>query len=383
MIVGFVKESFPGERRVALVPNVLPSLTKAGIEVIFESGAGADAGFLDSAYEEKGAAAVAGRAEVFSRADVILQVRGYGANPDHGRADLDHAREGQTYIGMCEPLTSLDANKELAAKKATVFALELVPRITRAQSMDVLSSMATIAGYKAVLLAADYLPKMFPMMMTAAGTITPAKVFIVGAGVAGLQAISSARRMGAVVEAYDIRPAVKEQVESLGARFVEMELDASEAEDSGGYAKEMGEDFYTKQRELMARVVAENDVVITTAAVPGKKAPILLTEEMVKGMATGSVIVDIAAERGGNCELTKPDEVVTHHGVTIVGPINIPSTIPFHASQMYAKNIATMLLNMVKEGKLDLDMEDEIVSGSMVAHQGEIKHPMVREAMGI
>jgi len=249
--------------------------------------------------------------------------------------------------------------------------------------MDVLSSMATIAGYKAVLLAADYLPKMFPMMMTAAGTITPARVFIIGAGVAGLQAIASARRMGAIVEAYDVRPAVKEQVESLGAKFVEMELDATAAEDSGGYAKEMGEDFYRKQRELTARVVAENDVVITTAAVPGKKAPTLITEEMVRGMAPGSVIVDIAAERGGNCELTVPDEVVTQHGVTIVGPVNIPSTIPYHASQMYAKNISTMLLNMVKEGKLELNVEDEIVNGSMVAHQGEITHPMVREAMGI
>jgi NAD(P) transhydrogenase subunit alpha len=249
--------------------------------------------------------------------------------------------------------------------------------------MDVLSSMATIAGYKAVLIAADHLPKMFPMMMTAAGTIKPAKAFIIGGGVAGLQAISSARRMGAVVEAYDIRPAVKEQVESLGAKFVEMELDASEAEDSGGYAKEMGEDFYKKQRELMTRVVAENDVVISTAAVPGKKAPILITETMVDGMAPGSVIVDLAAERGGNCELTKAGEVTVHKGVAIVGPVNIPATIPYHASQMYGKNISTLLLNMTKEGQLNLDMEDEITRDTMVAQQGEITNPMVREAMGI
>jgi NAD(P) transhydrogenase subunit alpha len=320
---------------------------------------------------------------VFAKADVILQVRGYGANPEQGAADLELVRSGQTLIGMHEPLTSLDAAKAMAAKGVTLFALELVPRITRAQSMDVLSSMATIAGYKAVLLAADYLPKMFPMMMTAAGTITPAKAFIIGGGVAGLQAISSARRMGAQVVAYDIRPAVKEQVESLGAKFVEMEIDAGEAEDSGGYAKEMDEDFYKRQRELMTKVIAENDVVITTAAVPGKKAPILITEEMVKGMAAGSVIVDIAAERGGNCELTRAGEVTVAHGVTIVGPANIPATVPYHASQMYAKNISTLLLNMTKEGQLDLNMEDEITRDSMVAHQGEITNPMVREAMGI
>jgi NAD(P) transhydrogenase subunit alpha len=383
MIVGFVKETFPGERRVALAPNVLPALARVEVETIFEAGAGIEAGFPDSSYEEKGSKAVASRAEVFSKADVILQVRGYGANLEHGAADLELVRSGQTLIGTHEPLTSLDAMKDLAAKGVTLFALELVPRITRAQSMDILSSMATIAGYKAVLLAADYLPKMFPMMMTAAGTIKPAKAFIIGGGVAGLQAISSARRMGAVVEAYDIRPAVKEQVESLGAKFVEMELDASEAEDSGGYAKEMGEEFYKRQRELMTKVIAENDVVITTAAVPGKKAPVLITEEMVKGMAAGSVIVDIAAERGGNCELTKAGEVTVQHGVTIVGPVNIPATVPYHASQMYAKNITTLLLNMTKEGQLNLDMEDEITSGTMVAHGGEITNPMVREAMGI
>jgi NAD(P) transhydrogenase subunit alpha len=383
MNVGVVKESFPGERRVALTPHVLPSLTKAGCEVVIESGAGLAAGYPDAAYTEKGAKIAADRGEVFASADVILQVRGFGANLENGRSDLGLMRKGQTVIAQFEPLTSLDAVKETASTGVTLFSMELIPRITRAQSMDVLSSMATIAGYKAVLLAAQYLPKMFPMMMTAAGTIKPAKVFIIGAGVAGLQAIASSRRLGAQVEAYDLRPAVKEQVESLGAKFVEMELKAGEAEDAGGYAKAMDEEFYRKQRELMTRVVAEVDVVITTAAVPGKKAPLLITTEMVSGMALGSVIIDLAAERGGNCELTRPGEIVEHQGVQIVGPVNIPATVPFHASQMYAKNITTFLLSMIKEGKLELNMEDEIVAGSLVTRDGEVANDRVREAMGL
>jgi NAD(P) transhydrogenase subunit alpha len=289
----------------------------------------------------------------------------------------------QTLIGAFEPLTAFDAAREVAAKGVTQFALELVPRITRAQSMDILSSMATIAGYKAVLLAAEHLPKMFPMMMTAAGTIKPAKVFVIGAGVAGLQAIASSRRLGGQVQAYDVRPAVKEQVESLGAKFIEMELDTGAAEDKGGYAKAMGEEFYQKQREMMTRVVAEQDVVITTAAVPGKKAPVLITAEMVRGMRPRSVIVDLAAERGGNCELTRPGETVMEHDVTIVGPTNLPATVPYHASQMYAKNISTFLLNMIKEGKLELDMEDEIVAETLVTRDGEIASPRIREAMGL
>jgi len=383
MNVGVVKESFPGERRVALTPHVLPSLTKAGCEVVIESGAGLAAGYPDAAYTEKGAKIAADRGEVFASADVILQVRGFGANLENGRSDLGLMRKGQTVIAQFEPLTSLDAVKETASTGVTLFSMELIPRITRAQSMDVLSSMATIAGYKAVLLAAQYLPKMFPMMMTAAGTIKPAKVFIIGAGVAGLQAIASSRRLGAQVEAYDLRPAVKEQVESLGAKFVEMELKAGEAEDAGGYAKAMDEEFYRKQRELMTRVVAEVDVVITTAAVPGKKAPLLITTEMVSGMALGSVIIDLAAERGGNCELTRPGEIVEHQGVQIVGPVNIPATVPFHASQMYAKNITTFLLSMIKEGKLELNMEDEVVAGSLVTRDGEVANDRVREAMGL
>jgi len=383
MIVGTVKETFPGERRVALTPHVLGSLTKAGLEVVLESGAGLEAGYPDSAYTEKGASILGSRAEVFQKADVIFQVRGYGANPDQGRADLQHLRKGQILVAAFEPLTALEQVKETAETGASLFALELVPRITRAQSMDILSSMATIAGYKAVLLAAGTLPKMFPMMMTAAGTVKPAKVFVIGAGVAGLQAIASSRRLGAQVEAYDVRPAVKEQVESLGAKFVEMELETGAAEDKGGYAKAMDEEFYRRQREMMTRVVAEQDVVITTAAVPGKKAPVLITAEMVQGMAPGSVIVDLAAERGGNCELTRPGETVVAHGVSILGPVNVPATVPFHASQMCAKNIATFLLNMVKEGKVELNMEDEVVAESLVTRDGEVVNARVREAMGL
>jgi NAD(P) transhydrogenase subunit alpha len=383
MIIGVAKETFPGERRVALVPAIVQSLVKAGFEVVVQSGAGAEAGYPDEAYAEKGARVIADRAEVLGQSDVLFQVRGLGANPEAGRADLEHLRRGQIVIGTFEPLTALDEVRAMAERGVTLFALELVPRITRAQSMDVLSSMATIAGYKAVLLAADRLPKMFPMMMTAAGTVKPAKVLVIGAGVAGLQAIASSRRLGAQVHGYDIRPAVKEQVESLGAKFVEMELDTGEAEGSGGYAKEMGEEFYRKQRELMARVVAENDVVISTAAVPGKKAPTLITAEMVRGMETGSVIVDVAAERGGNCELTRPGETVVENGVAIVGPINLASTVPFHASQMFSKNIVTFFLGMVKDGKVELNMDDEVVAGSLVARDGEVSHTAVREAMGL
>jgi len=378
MIVGVPKETFPGERRVALVPTALRPLIKAGLEIIVESGAGADAGYPDSAYADKGAKIASSRDEVFG-ADIVVQVRSYGANPEEGKADVERLRSGQIVIGTFEPLTSIPAAKEVAAKGATLFAMELIPRITRAQSMDVLSSMATIAGYKAVLLAADSLPKMFPMMMTAAGTISPAKVFVVGAGVAGLQAIASAKRQGAIVEAYDVRPAVKEQIESLGGKFLELELEAGDAEDKGGYAKAMGEEFYRKQREMMTKVVAENDVVITTAAVPGKKAPILITAEMVRGMMPGSVIVDLAAERGGNCELTRAGETVVENGVTIIGPLNIPTTLPFHASQMYAKNVATFLAHLVKDGKVELNMEDEITRDTMVCRDGELVNPAMRE----
>ena len=383
MIVGIVKESFPNEARVAMVPALLPQLAKAGIEVVIESGAGDAAGFLDDEYSAKGAKVVSDRAEVFQSAEVIAQVRALGANPEEGKADLELMRDGQTVIGVCEPLTEHEANTALAAKGVNLFSMEMMPRITRAQSMDVLSSMATIAGYKAVLLAANELPKMFPMMMTAAGTVAPAKVFVVGAGVAGLQAIASAKKLGAIVEAYDVRPAVKEQVESLGGKFVELELETEASEDAGGYAKELGEDFYRKQREMMLSVVAASDVVITTAAIPGKKAPILVTAEMVKGMHPGSVIVDLAAERGGNCELTRAGETVVEGGVKIIGPGNIPTTVPYHASQMYAKNIATFLLHLVDEGTLKIDTEDEITEGTLITRGGKVVNSRVLEAMGV
>ncbi len=382
MIVGVPKETFPGERRVALIPAMLPVLERAGIEVLVETGAGVAAGFPDDAFTEKGAKLASSRKELFEKAQVIAQVRALGANPEAGRADLDLLRKDQVVVGICEPLSEPQAARDLAKRGVTLLSMELMPRITRAQSMDVLSSMATIAGYKAVLLAADQLPRMFPMMMTAAGTLAAAHVFIVGAGVAGLQAIATARKLGAVVEAYDVRPAAKEQVQSLGAKFVEMELDAGESEDSGGYAKAMGEEFYRRQREMMMQVVAANDVVITTAAVPGKKAPVLVTQAMVEGMHPGSVVVDLAAERGGNCELTRPGEKVVHQGVTILGPLNIPAAVPYHASQMYAKNLSTFLLHLTRDGELVLDAEDEITAGTLVTRDGDVVHPRVREALG-
>lgn len=382
MKVGVPKETFPGERRVALVPALLPSLTKAGFEVLIESGAGEAAGFTDSAYQEKGGR-LANRAELFGAADLIAQVRAAGAAGDAASADLMMFRPGQIVIATAEPLGAPERLREYANRGVRLFALELMPRITRAQSMDVLSSMATITGYKAVLIAATTLPRMVPMMMTAAGTITAAKVFIVGAGVAGLQAIASARRMGAVVEAYDVRPAVKEQVHSLGAKFVELPLETAGAEDKGGYATAQDESFYRRQREMMGRVVAGNDIVITTAVIPGRKAPVLVTEDMIRGMSPGSVIVDLAAERGGNCELTEPDRTVVAHGVTILGPTNLPSTVPYHASQMYAKNVVTFLLHLAPKGELTIDAKDEIARDTLITSGGEIINGRVRELLGM
>jgi NAD(P) transhydrogenase subunit alpha len=366
---------------VAQIPAGLPAIAKEGLEVLVEEGAGEEAGYLDASYEEKGARIAPNREEVFEKADVLLQVRAGGANPDAGLADLRRMRAGQVLIGFLEPYSIPEAVRELMDRKVTSFAMELVPRITRAQSMDALSSMATVAGYQAVLMAARALPKMFPMMMTAAGTIVPAKVFVVGAGVAGLQAIATARRLGAVVSGYDVRPVVKEQVESLGAKFVEMDLDTESAEGGGGYAKEMGEEFYRKQREMMTRVLSESDVVITTAAVPGKKAPTLITREMVYAMSPGSVILDLAAERGGNCEITKVGETLVERGVTILGPVNLPATIPYHASQMYAKNVSNLLLLLTKEGEIHLNMEDEVVRETLFTRDGEVVNARVREIL--
>ena len=370
------KETFPGERRVAIVPGSVGALKKLGAHVLVETGAGVEAGFPDDAYTSAGASLIGDRDQLFREADVVAQVRAAVANPTTGQADLSRLQQGDIVIAQCDPLSDPKAMEAAAGRGAAIFAMELMPRITRAQSMDVLSSMATIAGYKAVLLAADNLPQMFPMMMTAAGTLTPARVFIVGAGVAGLQAIATARRLGGVVSAYDVRPAVKEQVQSLGARFVEMELET--AEGKGGYAREMNEEFYAKQRELMLKVVSEMDVVITTAAIPGKKAPILVTEEMVKAMPPGSVIVDLAAERGGNCELTKPGEVIVAHGVTIIGPLNISSDIPKHASQMYSNNLTTFLKSLIKDGQPVIDMTDECIAGTLVTKGGQLVHPFVQ-----
>ena len=380
LTVGVPRETFPGERRVALVPANLKALVKAGAAVSIESGAGEAAGFTDEEYRSEGATVVNDRPGVFASSNVILQVRACGANPEAGPNDLSLLREGQTLIAGCDPLSEPALFSAVAERGVTCFALELLPRITRAQSMDVLSSMATISGYKAVLLAASALPRMFPMMMTAAGTITPARVFVVGAGVAGLQAIATARRLGAVVEAYDVRPDVKEQVESLGGKFVEMELDSAEGE--GGYAKAMDEAFYRRQRELMARVVARNDVVITTAAIPGRKAPILVTAEMLTEMAPGSVVVDLAAERGGNCEGTQAGETITSKAVTIIGPVNLPSTVPYHASEMYAKNISTFLLNLIHDGQVDPDRDDEIIRQTLVTRGGEIVNERILGLLG-
>lgn len=378
--VGVPRETFPGETRVALVPEALTPLGKAGIKVKVEKAAGERAGFLDKAYAERGAE-LTDRAGVFAFSDVIAQVRGLGSNLKEGAADVPLLKTGQTVIGLHDPLAEPRSAEALAKAGVTAFSLELLPRITRAQSMDVLSSMATVAGYKAVLIAADRLNRMFPMLMTAAGTVKPARVLIIGVGVAGLQAIATARRLGAVTSAYDIRPAVKDQVQSLGARFVELDLDTGQAEAQGGYAKAMGEEFYKRQRELLAQVCAQHDVIITTAAVPGRKAPILVTREMVAAMTTGSLIVDLAAERGGNCELTKPGSEVVEYGVTILGPENLPATVPFHASQMYSKNMQTFLQHLVKDGKVQLDLEDEITRDTLVTRDGQITQPRVKELL--
>ena len=382
MIAGVLKETYPGESRVALVPAHIGSLKKKGFEIYVESGAGLDAGFTDAMYEAEGAT-VKDRKEVLSKSDVLLQVRALGTNSSSDKEDAGNLKNGAIVIAVMDSLTNKGPVETLASCGAKSFALELVPRISRAQSMDVLSSQANIAGYKAALIAADSLPKMFPMMMTAAGTITPASVLVVGAGVAGLQAIATCNRLGAVVSAYDIRPAVKEQVMSLGAKFVELELETGEAEDKGGYAKAMDEEFYKKQRELLAKVVAETDAVITTAAVPGRKAPVLITGDMVAGMKPGSVVVDLAAETGGNCELTEAGQTTEKNGVKIIGPVNIPSSVPFHASQMYSKNITNLLSLMVKDGNIEINLEDEILKESLVTDGGKVVNDRVRESLGI
>ena len=379
MIVGVPRESFPDERRVALVPLVVPNLTKAGFEVVIEAGAGSSAGYPDGEYAAKGAKIVTSRADVFRAADIVVQVLGYGSNDKTGKADVPLYRKGQVLIGFLRPLGSIETIREIASSGVTALSVELMPRSTRAQSMDALSSMATICGYKAVVLAADKLPRIFPMLTTAAGTITPARVFIIGAGVAGLQAISTARRLGAVASAYDLRPVAKEQVQSLGGRFVELPIEAKDAQDSRGYARAQDEAFYQRQRELLGKAVADSVVVITAAVIPGKKPPLLVTKDMVASMAPGSVIVDLASERGGNCELTKAAETVVEHGVTIIGTFNLASSVPYHASQMYARNLSAFLLHLVRDGRLQLNLEDEIVRETLLTKDGEVFNARVRE----
>jgi len=383
VIVGVPKEIYPGERRVALTPAVVPMLAKAGLEVVIQAGAGVAAGYPDAQYQEKGAKVLPDRAAVFAQCDVVVQVLCHGANDKNGASDLALMRRGQLLVGFMRPLGSAEAVQQLAQTGVTAFAVELMPRTTRAQSMDALSSMASIAGYKAVLIVADTLPRIFPMMTTAAGTIAPSRVLVIGVGVAGLQAIATAKRLGAVISAYDVRPAVKEQVQSLGARFVELPLETQDAQDARGYAKAQDEAFYAKQRELLGRVVAENDAVITTAVVPGKKAPVLVTADMVKGMAPGSVILDLAAERGGNCELTQPGETVVQHGVTLIGRINLAAGVPHHASQMYARNLTSFLTNLVKDGKMRSAESDDIIRDTLLTQGGEVVNARVRESLGM
>ncbi|MDA9919185.1 Re/Si-specific NAD(P)(+) transhydrogenase subunit alpha [Porticoccaceae bacterium] len=384
MIIGIPSEIKTGEKRVAMSPANVQSLTDKSVKVLIQADAGSAAGYPDAEYTAAGAAVTTDRAELFASADIILQVQSFGSNNENSDADLALLRSGQLIIGMMDPLASPQAAQAIADKGATAIALELVPRISRAQSMDVLSSMATLAGYKAVLMGASAAARIFPMLMTAAGTLQPARVLIMGVGVAGLQACATAKRLGAVVEAYDVRPAAREQILSVGAKPVELDLDTGESEGAGGYAKEQGEDFLRRQRELMTEVVAQQDIIITTAAIPGAKSPILVTEDMVKAMKPGSVIVDLAAERGGNCDLTEQGQTVIAHDVTILGPENVPSELAYHASQMLGKNMQTLLeLILDDSGNLNLDFNDEIVAGTVVAHEGEIPHPHMRKLLNL
>jgi H+-translocating NAD(P) transhydrogenase subunit alpha len=379
VIIGVPKESYPGERRVALVPMVIPTLVKAGFEVLIEPNAGVEAGYPDAQFTDKGATIAPNRNELFRQSDIIVQVLCYGSNDFNGREDLALMRPGQVLLGFLRPLGSIEVIQEIAKAGITSFAVELIPRTTRAQSMDALSSMGTICGYKAVLVSAETLPRIFPMLTTAAGTITPARVLVIGAGVAGLQAIATARRLGAVASAYDLRPAAKEQVQSLGGRFVELPIEAKDAQDARGYGTAQDESFYNRQRELLGRVVQESDVVVTAAVIPGKKSPILVTEEMVKRMAPGSVIFDLAAERGGNCELTQTGQTIVRHGVTIIGAINLASGVPYHASQMYARNLTAFLTHLFRDGKIQADVSDEIIRETLLTREGEVVNSRVRE----
>jgi NAD(P) transhydrogenase subunit alpha len=381
MNVGVLKESFPGERRVALVPAAVTELARKGFPVLLEADAGLAAGYPDGAYQSAGAEIARDR-RAAAAADVLLMVRGPSANPSAGGADLELTHPGQTLIGLLDPLGSAGRVGVLAERGLVAFALELMPRIARAQPMDALSSMASLAGYKAVLLAANEAPRLFPMMMTAAGTLAAAKVLVLGAGVAGLQAIATAKRLGAIVEAYDVRPEVKEQVQSVGGKFVELGLDTSALGDRGGYAKAQSSEFIARQQEALSAHVRAADAIITTAQVPGRRAPVLLTAAMMQGIKPGAIVVDLAAEQGGNCELTRPGETVQVHGVAILGPVNLPSTIPFHASQLYAKNLTSFLFHLVgRDAAVQIRLDDEIIRETLVTRDGSVVNLRVREAL--
>jgi NAD(P) transhydrogenase subunit alpha len=383
VIIAVTRELVTGEKRVALCPDNAQSLIDAGATLWVEENAGAEAGFSNDSYQTVGAKIISDRDEIFSGADIILQVQSFGSNTENAEQDLKRLKPKQIIIGMMDPLAQPQAASQLAKTGATAIALEMVPRISRAQSMDVLSSMATLAGYRSVLLGAEAAPRILPMLMTAAGTLQPARVLIMGVGVAGLQACATAKRLGAVVEAYDVRPAAREQIISVGATPVELDLPTDSSEGAGGYAKKQTEEFLELQRKLMTEVVARQDIIITTAAVPGAKSPILVTEDMLIAMKTGSVVVDLAAERGGNCALTKTGQTIVAHGVTVVGPENLASDVACHASQMYGKNIQTLLELILQEGKVNLDFNDEIIAGTIVAHDGDVPHPYMRKLLDL
>lgn len=378
MKIAVARETVMGERRVALIPDTVSRLVKQGLEVLLEAGAGEAAYFSDADYEAAGATIISDTAQLWAEADVLLKVS--PPQDQDGYAETSQLREGATLIGFLNPLGDPEGIQALARRRITAFSMELIPRTSRAQSMDALSSQASVAGYKAALVAATALPKYFPMLTTAAGTVRPAKVFVMGAGVAGLQAIATARRLGAVVEAFDIRPAVKEEVQSLGAKFVEVPLD-EETVAEGGYARELSEAAKERSRQVVAAHIAQADAVITTAQVPGKKAPLLVTEEMIAGMKPGSVIVDLAADQGGNCAYTQAGRDVVRHGVTIIGPTNLPASVPVHASQLYAKNILTLLNHLIKDGELQLNFEDDIIAAACVTHEGDIRNTRIKDAL--
>lgn len=380
MRIGVPKEVVPGENRVALVPDIVAQLIKKGVQVSVQSGAGQNASFLDEAYEKAGATIVRDAATLYAESDLVCKVQRPVQHPDTGKHEVEMLRSGSTLITFFQPLVNHDLVRMLRDRGVSAFSMDAIPRITRAQSMDALSSMSTVAGYKAVLIAADSMGKFFPLLMTAAGSVPPVRAFILGAGVAGLMAIATARRLGAVVEAFDVRPAAKEQVESLGAKFVEMPLEES-AEAAGGYAKQLSEDAHRREVELLHKHVKDSDVVITTALIPGRPAPVLVTEEMVRDMKPGSVIVDLAAENGGNCALTEPGCDFIRHNVRIIGPLNLPSTMPVHASQLYSKNILNLLNLLIKDGQLALNMEDEIVAGTLITHNGQVTNPNVKKVV--